>query len=327
MHQTSYLSGLLLSYMKEHPFTQPPQQLYEPIDYILGLGGKRIRPLLVLMACNLYQEEVEAALPAAHAVEIFHNFSLLHDDIMDNAPIRRGQPAVHVRYDVNTGILSGDVMLIYSYEYLLKSPTANAEQKVQLVSFFNQSAIEVCEGQQLDMNFENREDVEIAEYLKMIELKTAALLSGALRMGGLVGGAGEADLQSLDLFGRKMGIAFQLQDDLLDTYGDPAKFGKKVGGDIAQNKKTYLMLKAMERAGGPILDRLKGLMSDDTIDEAQKISAVTEIYNSLDVRKATEELQQRYMLEAFAALDAVSVGDERKKILKELANRLLGRES
>ncbi|MEO1515259.1 MAG: polyprenyl synthetase family protein [Bacteroidota bacterium] len=326
MHSPNHLLELFQRYREDNRFLQPPNELYAPIDYILDIGGKRIRPLLVLMACNLFKEEVEPALPAAYAVEIFHNFTLLHDDIMDNAPLRRGQPSVHVRYNTNTGILSGDVMLIYAYDYLLRVKESREGASTELLRLFNKSAIEVCEGQQLDMNFECRSDVQIPEYLRMIELKTAALLSGALCMGGSIGGASRADVDRLDLFGRKLGIAFQLQDDILDTFGDPEKFGKKVGGDIVQNKKTYLLLKAMEKADAPSLARLHELMEDGQLSDGEKVAAVTEIYNRFGVREEAQELQQLYTDEAYAALEAIEVASERKSGLKQMTSMLLGRE-
>ena len=258
-------------YLKENIFNQTPQELYQPVNYILKLGGKRLRPVILLMSYNLFKETVEKALPAAFAIEIFHNFSLLHDDIMDEAPLRRGQPTVHIKYDVNTGILSGDVMLIYAYQYILQ--LEDQSNIPALMRIFNKVAIEVCEGQQYDMNFETSQEVKIVDYLKMIELKTSVLLAGAMKMGAVIAGAPEKDANHLYEFGKNIGIAFQLQDDILDTFGDPEKFGKKVGGDIAQNKKTYLLLKAMELAKGSRKQALSDLITQNYIEEATKIKA------------------------------------------------------
>ncbi|MFK8104543.1 MAG: polyprenyl synthetase family protein, partial [Saprospiraceae bacterium] len=226
MKSPAALKQIFDDYIATNEFKQAPVALYEPINYIFSLGGKRLRPLLLLMGYNLFGERVEEALPAAFAIEIFHNFSLLHDDIMDEAPLRRGKPSVHVKYNVNTGILSGDVMLIYAYQYLARLSVLPRYAKI--VELFNQLAIDVCEGQQYDMNFEEEEQVALSAYLKMIELKTAALIGGALGMGAVIGGASEKDMEQLMQFGRNIGIAFQIQDDILDTFGDPEKFGKKV---------------------------------------------------------------------------------------------------
>ena len=246
MRSLSQLQELFQKYISDNQFSDTPTELYDPVNYILSLGGKRLRPILLLMAYNLFKTDVEKALPAAFSVEVFHNFSLMHDDIMDKAPLRRGKPAVHIKYNESTGILSGDVMLIYAFKYLMKLEDQNS--LLEIIKLFNQIAIDVCEGQQFDMNFENRTEVTIDEYINMIGLKTAALLAGAMKMGALIAGASDKDAQLLYDFGKNVGIAFQLQDDILDTFGDPEKFGKKVGGDIAQNKKTYLALRAMELA-------------------------------------------------------------------------------
>ncbi len=324
MYQVSELQSLFRNYLDQNQFLQEPQGLYEPINYILNLGGKRLRPVLLLMGCNLFDENVEQALPASYAIEIFHNFSLLHDDIMDEAPLRRGQPTVHVKYNQNTGILSGDVMLVYSYEYLLQlKPKVNISNIIQI---FNKVAIEVCEGQQHDMDFETRNDVTIPEYLKMIEQKTAALIAGGLKIGGLIGGASSADANHLYEFGRNIGIAFQLQDDILDTYGDPEKFGKKVGGDIVQNKKTFLVLKTLEVGDKDQQNRLSKLMNTETTNELVKIKEVKSIFDSLQIRQLSEQLMEEYLSKAFDHLNRINVAKERKLILENLANQLMGRE-
>ena len=304
---------------------QSPSELYEPVNYILSLGGKRLRPLLALMGCELFDAAIEKALPIAMSVEVFHNFTLLHDDIMDSAPLRRGKPTVHTQYNVNTGILSGDVMLIYAYDFLMK--VENPEISLKLIKVFNKMAIEVCEGQQYDMNFETRNDVTINEYLKMIELKTAVLLAAAFRMGALVGGASEAEAQHLYEFGKNVGIAFQIQDDILDTYGDPERFGKKVGGDIIQNKKTYLVLKAFQDADSSQQADLQQLMNTIATDEVQKIEAVKSIFNDLNIREEAEKLMTNYLHLAFQHIEDTPLSIERKNYLKTWANELMMRSS
>ncbi len=325
LHSIDSLQNVFQKYINEHKFTHEPQALYDPVNYILSLGGKRLRPVLLLMSYNLFDDEVERALPAAFAVEIFHNFSLLHDDIMDEAPLRRGKPAVHIKYGTNTGILSGDVMLIYAYEYLLK--TDDKTIVPLLFELFNKVAIEVCEGQQYDMNFETQAVVEISAYLKMIELKTAVLLAGGMQMGAHIAGAEEADAKHISEFARNIGIAFQLQDDILDTYGDPEKFGKKVGGDIVQNKKTYLVLKTLELADDTTKEALNNLMSTPTTDETAKINAVKKIFNEVNVRSHAEKIKEDYLKIAFDHLDAINVPNERKQLLRQLSEQLMGRES
>jgi len=320
-----HLLSRLKAYLIAHPLEKPPLGLYRPADYILNLGGKRIRPVLLLMATNLFEEEIELALPAAYAIEIFHCFSLVHDDIMDAAPLRRGKPAVHIKYGVNSGILSGDVMLIESYKNLLES-TRHLNNPTEILDVFNQVAIEVCEGQQMDMDFETREDVQISEYLQMIELKTSVLIGGALQIGALIGQATSPQAKHLAEFGKNIGLAFQLQDDVLDTFGDSASFGKKIGGDIAQNKKTFLYLKAREKADKKTLAILNHLYSENAdIDEDEKIKTVTNIFKELSVQKETELLKEAYLEKAFNALQTVDVADDRKVHLIELSNSLMGR--
>lgn len=313
------------NYLSQNSFQNDPKSLYEPVNYILNLGGKRIRPVLLLMACQIFDEKIDKAMPAALSIELFHNFSLVHDDIMDQAPLRRGKPTVHKQYDVNSGILSGDVMLIYVYDYLLRLKEGLPLRAI--ISIFNQVAIDVCKGQQYDMDFEDRNDVKISEYLKMIELKTAVLLAGALKIGSLIGGASEEDAQHFYEFGRNIGLAFQLQDDILDTFGDPEKFGKKVGGDIAQNKKTYLFLKALELASEETKNLLNQLYSEKPEDDKEKISAVTKIFNQLNVREISEKVKEEYLEIAFNHLQAISASAERKYNLESLANDLMGREN
>ena len=319
------LQKLFLSYLETNHFDRSPEELYLPVNYIMELGGKRMRPVMLLMACQLFDDEVEKALPAAYAIEMFHNFSLVHDDIMDEAPLRRGKPTVHNKFNENTGILSGDVMLIYAYEYLMKTETT--KNLLEVIRLFNDTAIKVCEGQQMDMNFETRNEVSIDEYIKMIGFKTAALLAGGMKIGALIAGAKEREAQLVYEFAWNIGIAFQLQDDILDTYGDPEKFGKKVGGDIVQNKKTYLVLKTMELADVDSANKLSALMNSTTTNEKEKIESITSIFNRFNARQEAEKLKESFQNKAFEALNAINVEPLRKESLKDLANELIGRES
>lgn len=323
MYAVNQLKDIYLKYLKENPFSKAPNELFEPADYIMQLGGKRLRPILVLMAYNLFKEEVEKALPIAQAVEIFHNFSLVHDDIMDAAPLRRGQPTVHHKYDINTGILSGDVMLIYAYQFLLK---VEEEALIPpIISVFTQVAEEVCIGQQYDMNFETSQTVTIQEYLTMIEYKTAVLLVGALKMGAILAKASADDIYNLGEFGRNIGIAFQLQDDILDTFGDPATFGKRVGGDIIQNKKTYLVLRTMQVANDADKETLMKLMASTPKDEESKIAAVKSIFEKNNILVRADKKKEEYQQLAFEHLSKVNVPVERKAELKTLSTFLFKR--
>ena len=323
MQNIDELRTQFLQYLEKNRFTQQPQALYDPINYILQIGGKRMRPVLLLLACRMFKEDVTDALPAAFAVEIFHNFTLLHDDIMDDAPLRRGKATVHEKYDTNTAILSGDVMMIYAYEYLAKSPTPLIPK---LLNILNRVSIGVCEGQQYDINFETAENVELTEYMHMIEYKTAVLIAGAMQMGALIGGANEADAQHVYNFGRDIGIAFQLQDDILDTFGDPVKFGKKVGGDIAQNKKTFLTIKTLQLAHPTDAQSLHQLMQTTLTDEASKIQKVKDLYQKYNIRSIAEKEMNTYLKKALHHLNAVNVTDNRKTEIRELARYLISRE-
>ncbi|MCB0565237.1 MAG: polyprenyl synthetase family protein [Phaeodactylibacter sp.] len=325
MHSINQLLGIFENYLEAHAFAKEPNALYAPMAYVMGMGGKRLRPLLSMMGAQLFGDQAQAALPVAMAVEVFHNFSLVHDDIMDQAPLRRGQATVHHKYGLNTGILSGDAMLIYAYEFIRQVSNQSAIPRV--LREFNRVAIEVCEGQQYDMDFELRQDVKIEDYLLMIELKTAALIEGSLVMGAVVANAPEADIEKLAAFGRNIGVAFQLQDDILDTFGDPQKFGKKVGGDIAQNKKTFLILKALELARGETRDQLAHYMSTNPEDDAQKIRAVTDILRQLNIEEWAEQMKEQAQQKGMAFLDAINASEERKAPLRELTLRLVQRES
>jgi geranylgeranyl diphosphate synthase, type II len=321
MQSLAAYQSVFQKYLTENNFSYEPQELYDPVNYILGIGGKRLRPLLALMGCELFSKNVNRALPVAMAVEVFHNFTLLHDDIMDDAPLRRGKPTVHVKYNISTGILSGDVMLILAYEFL-KNTEGSAAMTHKLWTIFNKMAKEVCEGQQMDMNFENRNDVTLTEYIRMIELKTSVLIAAAFEMGALAGGASLKQALPLYEFGRNVGLAFQIQDDILDTFGDPDTFGKKVGGDIIQNKKTFLVLKTFELANATQSADLKQLMATPTKDEAAKIAAVRAIFQAADVREYAEKTMDDYLKAAFYALDNSTISVAKKEYLKAWANEL-----
>ncbi|CAA6798573.1 MAG: Dimethylallyltransferase (EC / (2E,6E)-farnesyl diphosphate synthase (EC / Geranylgeranyl pyrophosphate synthetase (EC [uncultured Aureispira sp.] len=317
---------LFKTYQKENNFSQyTPRELYEPIDYILSLGGKQIRPLLALMACQLFSKDVHAALPIASAVEIFHNFSLVHDDIMDASPIRRGQPAVHKKFNTNTAILSGDVMLVYAYEHLSK---VSPELLPIILPIFNEVAIGVCEGQQMDVNFETQAQVSLPEYTRMIELKTSILLYGAMKMGALVGGASIEEAELIGEFGRNMGIAFQMQDDWLDTFGAQAKVGKRIGGDIIQNKKTALVIKALELADATTEQELNQLLSSTptAAAEAAKIERVTSIFKALGIPDEMKKIMAVYKDKAIHNLNLLNVSDDAKKSLYGFLDALMQRE-
>lgn len=304
-------------------FGNKPEKLYEPIRYVISLGGKRLRPVLTLMSCHLFNDDYKKALSPALAIEVFHNFTLLHDDIMDRAPLRRGSPTVHEKWDENTAILSGDVMLIKAYELLLNVDT----QYLKIIlSKFNACAAEVCEGQQLDMIFESVPSVTEDEYIEMIRLKTAVLLAFSLESGAIIGGAHQTESPTLYEFGINIGIGFQLKDDLLDVYADAAKFGKQVGGDIISNKKTYLLIKALELAKGATLRELKDWGSREEFDPAEKVNAVKNIYSDLRIKEFCESKMNQYFSQAFSLFDAIEADNERKQSLSQLAHTLIERE-
>lgn len=310
--------------VKSLPIPLSPDGLFEPIRYELAIGGKRIRPVVCLMACNLFTDQIDAALPAAMGVEVFHNFTLMHDDIMDKADMRRGKPTVHNIWNVNTAILSGDAMQILAYSLIARTPIDVLHSVFDL---FNRTALEVCIGQQYDIDFEGRIDVVPEEYLEMIRLKTAVLLAGSLKIGAIIGGATPQDAASLYAFGENVGLAFQLQDDLLDVYGDPALFGKNIGGDIVCNKKTYLLIKALELAEGVQRTQLDRWIVKKEFDPQEKIASVTELYNQIGVKKMCEDLMRLYFDKALAALDEVSVPVEKKEQLRNVAIGLMTRVS
>ena len=313
---------VFLNYLaKNQPFEEPAG-LYAPVHYILDLGGKRMRPLLVLMAADLYGVPLEKALPAAMAVEVFHNFSLVHDDIMDAAPLRRGKPTVHQKWDANTGILSGDAMLILAYQYL---ENYDYEQFKALTILFSRTALQVCEGQQYDMDFESREDVTLEEYLHMIAYKTAVLLGCALQMGALIGGAQDKEQQAIYNFGMSLGVAFQLQDDYLDVYGDPETFGKQVGGDIIENKKTFLFLQALTLASPSEAQELRDLYTIKPKDPAAKVSRVKQIFCDCGADVAIQNRIAAYTDKAFDQLANLDGNNSAKQALRTFGEWLLQR--
>lgn len=322
MYSEKELLAFVNDALEKENFNREPRELYEPITYILSLGGKRIRPVMLLMATDMYGGNIQSALPAALGIEIFHNFSLVHDDIMDRAPIRRGKQTIHERWNANTAILSGDTMLVKAYEQFMGLDNRLLRPALDI---FNLIATGVCEGQQQDMNFEERNDVTLPEYLGMIRLKTAVLIGAALKLGGLVAGASEEDLEKLFNFGIHTGLLFQLRDDLLDTYGNTAEFGKKQYGDIIANKKTYLYLMALEHTSGREKTRLAELYANPSIDPDTKVKKVLKYFEAADVKKQTEDkIQELYILaqEAFRSLNADA---EKKLPLKEYTEKLMGR--
>jgi geranylgeranyl diphosphate synthase type II len=300
-------------------FPSQPATLYEPSEYFLKIGGKRIRPVLCLLGNELFSDLHPDAFLAAKAVELFHNFSLVHDDMMDEASLRRGQPTVHTKYDANTALLVGDIMVIRAYEYL---QPIQSNHLSKILGLFNQTAREVCEGQQLDMDYAKKATVTIDEYIHMITLKTSVLLAASLEMGAIIGGAGENNCKHLYEFGKKLGIAFQIQDDYLDAFGDASLFGKDAGGDIKQNKKTFLLIRALETANPAQLKTLNALMASDPAD---KVDQVLDIFRACKVDAWAEDLKQKYMQEALEHLESIAVVSARKKPLIDLANYLMNR--
>jgi geranylgeranyl diphosphate synthase, type II len=322
MHSIKEYQEFVLDYLKSEQHGKEPKSLYEPIAYILGLGGKRIRPVLTLMSAEIFDANYNQALPAALAVEVFHNFSLIHDDIMDDAPLRRGNETVHEKWDVNTGILSGDAMLILAYQYFEQYEPVIFRD---LAKLFSKTALEVCEGQQWDVDFENREDVTLAEYLKMIQYKTAVLLGAAMKMGAIIAQTSEENANLIYDFGVSLGIAFQLQDDYLDVYGNPETFGKQVGGDIIENKKTYLYLKAIEFATADQNEQLLHLYSIQPQDNFDKITSVKSLFIETGAAEVTQKAIQEYTQKAFNTLDKLEIHADKKLILRAFGENLIGR--
>lgn len=322
MQNIEFYQKQFLAYLENFSSFQEPKNLYNPIDYILKLGGKRLRPVLTLVTTEIFESDYHKALDAALSIEVFHNFSLVHDDIMDGAPLRRGKQTVHEKWDVNTGILSGDAMLILAYK-LFENYEPNTFQA--LAKLFSKTALEVCEGQQYDIDFQSRDDVIIPEYLKMIEYKTAVLLGAAMQMGAIVANASNQDQENIYNFGKNLGIAFQLQDDYLDAFGDPQTFGKQVGGDIIENKKTYLYLKTIENSNSEDQHQLRSLFEISPSNTAEKIETVKQMYLDSGAAQSTKEIIEKYTQDAFKTLDELNIEETKKQILKTFGTSLMNR--
>lgn len=320
MHSFEELAKQFTAFFNVRHFPEVPASLYDPCEYFLGLGGKRIRPVMCLMGNELFDTIFPDAFEIATAVELFHNFTLIHDDIMDKAPLRRGMQTVHTKFDESTALLSGDVMVIHAYEYINKIRTSYLNK---ILSLFNKTARQVCEGQQLDMDFEKKGTVALDEYINMIGLKTSVLMGASLQMGAILGGAGEGNAKHLYEFGLNLGIAFQVQDDYLDAFGDPEKFGKQVGGDIVANKKTFLMIHALEVATGEQKEELQNLMA---VNPDDKVKKVLSIYKNCGVDEWARSLKDKYITTAFQHLEDIAVLSVRKKPLQQLASFLVQRE-
>jgi geranylgeranyl diphosphate synthase type II len=320
----SYLEALNKEF-ENYTYGENPTELYEPITYIMSLGGKRLRPLLTLMSANLWLYNWQKVLKPAMAVEVFHNFTLMHDDIMDQAPLRRGQPTVHEKWDTNTAILSGDVMLVAAYELL-----GHAEDRYfkQVINRFNKTAAEVCEGQQLDMVFATKTDVKKEDYIEMIRLKTSVLLGFAMELGGILADADEESISLLNEIGVNLGLGFQLNDDILDVYADPEKFGKQVGGDIIENKKTWLLLDAIEKAKGTAEEKTLELwLSKKKFDALEKVETIRAIYDKFEIRADAEAEAKTYFSKAAEALNKLNVTEDKKELLRTFAEQLENREN
>ncbi|MBR1630411.1 MAG: polyprenyl synthetase family protein [Paludibacteraceae bacterium] len=323
MHTLTEIQQIVASAIDKLDWSLPPHGLYEPIEYTLRLGGKRLRPCLTLMAADLYDAPLESAIPAAMALEIFHNFTLLHDDVMDHADVRRGQPTVHRRWNENTAILSGDTMSLCAFRQL----DGIAERHLkEVLRRFSDMSIQICEGQQYDMDFETRSDVSIDEYMEMIRLKTAVLIASALQIGAVLADAPGSDADALYDFGLHVGLAFQLKDDYLDVYGNPATFGKAIGGDILCNKKTFMLLTAFRLADAPGREALLRLLNDNNSRPQEKIQGVTQIYDNLNVGRHCIDAMEQHLRQALDSLERVQLPAERLAPLRDLANRLMQRD-
>lgn len=323
MQSLSDYTELIEKELKAIEYHQHPEKLYEPVKYILDLGGKRLRPALTLMTAALFTDNYRSALPAALALEIFHNFTLLHDDIMDKADVRRGKPTVHKVWDDNTAILSGDAAMILSYEQLSKLPP---EIFHKVFKVFNRTALEVCEGQQYDMDFETMEDVTIPEYLEMIRLKTSVLIAASMQIGAIIGGASEMEQDAMYEIGENLGLAFQLQDDYLDCYSDAEKFGKATGGDIANNKKTYLLISALNSGNHKLVSELHKWIEKSDFNKEEKISSVKQIYDELGVGSDTQLASINFINSAVEILNQIEAPTETKKPLEDIIFKLMYRE-
>ncbi|WP_299109063.1 polyprenyl synthetase family protein [uncultured Winogradskyella sp.] len=322
MQQIEHYQESFLNHLEGFTVHKEPKNLYNPINYILELGGKRLRPVLTLMTAEVFGVNAQTAMDAALSIEVFHNFSLVHDDIMDDAPLRRGEETVHEKWDLNTGILSGDAMLIMAYQLF---ENYEAETFQALAKLFSKTALEVCEGQQYDIDFETRNDVTISEYLKMIEYKTAVLVGAAMKMGAIVAKASNEDQNSIYEFGRLLGIAFQLQDDYLDAFGNPETFGKQVGGDIIENKKTYLYLKTMELGTNEDEKEFLFLMQNNVLSNAAKVKAAKQFFEDTGAAKATQEAVKDYTNKAFKVLEGLNIPEDKKQLLRVFGEQLMTR--
>lgn len=322
MYSLTEAQNLVEKHVSELKFPDSPADLYDPVRYILSNGGKRVRPSLVILSCNVFNDDVSAAINPAMAIEIFHNFTLLHDDLMDFSEIRRGNLTVHRKWNDNIAILSGDAMSILANDYVSR---VEGPILPDILRVFNKTAVEVCEGQMMDMDFENRENVSIEEYIRMIELKTSVLIAASMQLGALSGGASMEQSVQMYEFGRMLGIAFQLQDDLLDSFGDVKTFGKKIGNDILTNKKTFLMISALERTRGEDHKELSEWMKKEDFDPAKKISAVKKIFENERIPDLTKSKISEYFTASLTELDKIEVAGERKKVLRDFADNLMSR--
>ena len=322
MKTSEEILKLVNDYLAQLPYNREPQSLYEPIKYVLSMGGKRVRPVLMLLAYNMYKENPESILSSACALETYHNYTLLHDDLMDNADLRRGHETVHRKWDANTAILSGDSMLVLAYERMAQCPK---EKLAEVLHLFTETALEIGEGQQYDMEFENRTDVTEAEYIEMIRLKTSVLLACAVKMGAILADASAEDADNLYKFGEQIGLAFQLQDDFLDVYGDPAVFGKAIGGDITSNKKTFMLIHAKNISNAEQESELSFWISEKDFVPEEKISAVKAIYDALDMQTICRKKIEELFALSLDALEKVNVSSEKKEGLREYAHQLMGR--
>lgn len=324
MRTSDELLKMVNDYIEDATITRQPTSLYDPIKYVLSIGGKRIRPVLLLLTYNMYRDDIERVMPTAVGLETYHNYTLLHDDLMDKADMRRGMPTVHRKWDDNTAILSGDSMLVVAFQRVAQCPAENLQD---ILSLFTMTALEIGEGQQYDMDFENRMDVTENEYIEMIRLKTSVLLACAVKMGAIMAGASDEDAKNLYAFGEKLGLAFQLQDDLLDVYGDPKVFGKAIGGDITSNKKTYMLINAILRANNEQREELIKWITTENFDKEEKIKAVTKLYNKIGIRQLCEKKINDYFAEALTYLEKVNVPEEKKTALQRFTDQMMHREN
>lgn len=323
MKTSEEILKLVNDYLAQLPYERKPQSLYEPIKYVLSMGGKRVRPVLMLLAYNMFKDNPESILSSACALETYHNYTLLHDDLMDNADLRRGHETVHRKWDANTAILSGDSMLVLAYERMAQCPK---KKLAEVLSLFTETALEIGEGQQYDMEFENRTDVTEAEYIEMIRLKTSVLLACAVKMGAILADASAEDADNLYKFGEQIGLAFQLQDDFLDVYGDSAVFGKAIGGDITSNKKTFMLINALNHATAEQREELTRWITAEQFDAAEKIAAVTRLYNEIGIDRMAKEKIEYYFAQSTQYLARVNVPDERKQELIAYTHEMMKRE-